>query len=47
MSWKVEDEIKSAIVESVSKKDGKIYFNLDDEEKTQLTDEQIISIETV
>lgn len=47
VSWKVEDEIKSAIVESVSKKDGKIYFNLDDEEKTQLTDEQIISIETV
>lgn len=47
VSWKVEDEIKSAIVSSVTKKDGHIYFNLNDESNTQLTDKEIISIETV
>lgn len=45
VSWNFEDEIKSAIVESVSKKDGQIYFNLNDKDKTKLTDDQIISIE--
>lgn len=44
INWEKDGQIQTSIVKAVSQKDGQIYYLLDDDTETKITNDQIISI---
>lgn len=45
VGWEDKGTVKSGIVNSITQKDGIIYYQINDEKQTKLTNSQIISVE--